>query len=108
MKRLVASLTIAIIVLSFVARFAGALSYRNQQYRTVTTARGEVVDVADGGVYRYSLRSLVTSGAPWDLVWLGIAIPVLAAACGLHLRGSVRGALIFVGILGSFLYKYLL
>jgi hypothetical protein len=73
------------------------LSYRHQQYRTISTARGEVVEVADAGVYRYSLRSLVTGGAPWDVVWLGIAIPALAVAFGLHRRGSVRGTLLFVG-----------
>jgi hypothetical protein len=108
MKRLITTLTIGIVMLSFVASLAGALSYRNQQYRTITTARGEVVEVADGGVYRYSLRSLITVGAPWDVVWLGLAIPVLAMAFGLHLRGSVRGTLLFVGVLASFLYKYLL
>src|SRR5262252_10429190 len=108
MKRLILTLTIGIIVLSFVASLAGALSYRNQEYRTVTTARGDLVEVADGGVYRHSLRSLVTGGAPWDVVWLVMAIPSLALACGLYLRGSLRGVLLFVGILGSFLYKYLL
>jgi hypothetical protein len=108
MKRLIAILTISIIVLSFVASLAGVLSLRNQQYRPVTTSRGDVVEVADGGVYRYSLRSLVTGGAPWDLVWLGLAIPVLAVAFGLHWRGSVRGTLLFVGTLASFLYKYVL
>jgi hypothetical protein len=108
MKRLIATLTIGILVLSFVASLAGALSYRHQQYRTITTARGEVVEVADAGAYRYSLRSLVTGGAPWDIVWLGIAIPVLAVALGLHRRGSVRGTLLFVGMLASFLYKSLL
>jgi hypothetical protein len=108
MRRLVASFTIAIIVLSSVASLAGALSYRNQQYRSITTAREEVVEVADAGVYRYSLRSLVTGGAPWDVVWLGVAIPALAVALGLHMRGSPRGTLVFVGTLASFLYKYLL
>ena len=88
MKRLIATLTIGILVLSFVASLAGALSYRNQQYRTITTARGEVVEVADGGVYRYSLRSLVTGGTPWDVVWLGLAIPILGVAFVLHARGS--------------------
>ena len=108
MKRLIATLTIGILVLSFVASLAGALSYAHQQYRTITTARGEVVEVADAGVYRYSLRTLVTGGAPWDVVWLGLAIPAFAVAFGLHRRGSVRGTLLFVGMLASFLYKYLL
>jgi hypothetical protein len=108
MRKFVVMLTIFIMVLSFVASLAGALSYRNERYRTVTTARGEVVEVADGGAYRYSLRSLVTRGAPWDVVWLGIAIPVLASALVLHMRGSLRGTLLFVGILASFLHKYLL
>src|SRR5262245_30732981 len=108
MKRLIATLTIGILVLSFVASLPGALSYHNDQFRTITTARGEVVQVAGGGVYRYSLRSLVTSGAPWDIVWLGIAIPILAVTFRLYARGSLRGTLLFVGMLASFLYKYVL
>lgn len=108
MRRLIATLTIGILVLSFAASLAGVLSYRHQQYRTTTTARGDVVEVADTGVYRYSLRSLVVGGTPWDVAWLGVAIPVLAMALGLYLRGSVRGTLLLVGVLGSFLYKYLL
>jgi hypothetical protein len=108
MKRLITTLTIGILVLSFAASLAGALSFRNQQYRIINTARGEVVEIADGGIYRYSLRSLVTGGAPWDVVWLGFAIPVLAGAFGLYRRGSLRGTLLFVGMLASFLYKYVL
>jgi hypothetical protein len=53
---------------------AGRVDRLGQQYRTITTARGEVVEVADAGVYRYSPRRLVTGGAPWDVVWLGLAV----------------------------------
>ncbi len=108
MRRLIVIFTTLIILLSFVASLAGALSYRNGQYRIVTTARGEVVEVADTGVYRYSLRSLVTGAAPWDIVWLGVAIPLLVLASVLQARGSARGTVLFVGAIASFLYKYLL
>ena len=41
------SLAISILALSFVASLAGVLSYRNKEYGTVTTARGDVVEVAE-------------------------------------------------------------
>ena len=72
MKKLIIVCTVLIVVLSFAASLAGAMSNRHHQYRMVTTARSEIVEVADAGVYRYSLRSLVTGGTPWDVVWLGV------------------------------------
>jgi hypothetical protein len=67
-----------------------------------------VVEVADGGVYRYSVRALVTAGTPWDVVRLLVGIPVLLASLIVHLRGSLRGTMLLVGSLASFLYQYLL
>ena len=63
MRRLVAICTVLVILLSLVASLAGTLSYGLEHYRTVTTSRGEVVEVADAGIYRYSVRALVTAAA---------------------------------------------
>ena len=68
----------------------------------------ETVEVQDAGVYRYSLRTLVTGGTPWDFVRLFVGIPVLVASFVLYLRGSLRGTVVFIGSLASFLYQYLL
>ena len=62
----------------------------------------------DAGIYRYSLRALGTAGTPWDVVRLLVGIPVLLVSFIFHLRGSLRGTVLFVGSLASFLYQYLL
>ena len=100
--------TVLIVLLSLAASLAGVLSYGHDRYRTVTTARVETVAVQDAGVYRYSLRTLVTGGIPWDFVRLFVGIPVLVASFVLYLRGSLRGTVVFIGSLASFLYQYLL
>lgn len=100
--------TILIVLLSLAASLAGALSYGHDRYRTVTTARVETVKVHDAGVYRYSLQTLVIAGTPWDFVRLFVGIPVLVASFVIYLRGSLRGTVVFIGSLASFLYQYLL
>ncbi len=100
--------TVLIVLLSLAASFAGTLSYRHDRYRTVTTARDETVEVQDAGVYRYSLRTLVTGGMPWDFVRLFVGIPVLITSFVFYLLGSLRGTVVFIGSLASFLYQYLL
>jgi hypothetical protein len=108
MRKLVIIFTLLLILLSVVASLTGALSYGQNRFRTFTTMRGEVVDVQDAGVYRNSLRVLVTSGIPWDIVTLLVGIPLLVVSFVLYLRGSLRGTALFIGGLTSFLYQYLL
>lgn len=60
------------------------------------------------GIYRYSLHALVTGGTPWDFVRLLVGIPLLLISFVLYLRGSLRGTVVFIGCLASFLYQYLL
>ena len=108
MRKIVVIFTCLIMLLSLGASLAGALSYGHERYQRFTTARGEIVEIAASGIYRYSLRALVTGGTSWDVVWLGVAIPVLLVAFALYLRRSARGTVLFVGSLASFLYKYLL
>ena len=62
MRKIVVIFTCLIMLLSFGASLAGALSYGHEWYQRFTTARGEVVAIADSGIYRYSLRALVTRG----------------------------------------------
>ena len=95
--------TVLIVLLSLAASLAGALSFGHDRYRTVTTARVETVALQDAGVYRYSLRTLVTAGTAWDFVRLFVGIPVLVASFVIYLRGSLRGTVVFIGSLASFL-----
>ena len=108
MKKLIVVFTILIMLLSLVASLAGSLSYGHNDYRTFTTARGETVQVQYAGIYRYSLQALVTGGTPWDFVRLLVGIPLLLVCFVLYRRGSLRGTVVFIGCLASFLYQYLL
>jgi hypothetical protein len=108
MKKLVVVFTILIVLLSLTASLAGAFSYGHDDYMSFTTARGETVQVQLAGIYRYSLQSLVTGGTPWDFVRLLVGIPLLLISFVLYLRGSLRGTVVFIGCLASFLYQYLL
>lgn len=108
MRRLVIVFTALIIVLSLAASIAGALSYWHDGYRTVTTVRGKTAKIQNAGVYRYSPRAFVTAGIPWDFTRLLVGIPVLLASFVLYLRRSLRGTVVFIGSLASFLYQYLL
>ena len=80
MRKLVILFTGLIVLLSLAASLAGALSYGHDRYRAFTTARGETVEVQDVGVYRYSVRGLVTGGTPWDFVRLVVGFPILVVS----------------------------
>ncbi len=108
MKTWMVIFTVLIILLSLGASLAGVFSYGHDDYRLFTSARNEVVQVQYAGIYRYSLRALVTGGTPWDLVRLLLGIPLLLISFILHLRGSLRGTILFAGSLISFSYQYLL
>jgi hypothetical protein len=106
MRRLIIVFTLLIILLSAVASVAGILG--PDGYRTVTSVRGESVEVQDAGIYRHSVRAFVLAGVSWDWTRLLLGIPVLFASLILYLRGSLRGTAVFIGSLASFLYQYLL
>lgn len=84
----------------------GVLSHGHYRYRPFTIARGELVEVQDAGIYRNSLRTPVTGGIPWDFVRLIVCIPLLLVSFVLYLRGSLRGTVLYIGSLASFLYQY--
>jgi len=105
-RRLIIVFTLLIILLSAVASVAGILG--PDGHRTVTSVRGESVEIQDAGLYRHSVRAFVIAGVPWDWTRLLLGIPVLFASFILHLRGSLRGTAVFIGGLASFLYQYLL
>jgi pimeloyl-ACP methyl ester carboxylesterase len=106
--KLVVVFTVILVALSLVVSISGVLSFGNDESQTITTARGEMLEVQDAGVYRYSPRAFVTAGIPWDFVRLLGGIPILLASFVFFLQGSLRGTAVFIGSLASFLYQYLL
>jgi hypothetical protein len=63
--------------------------------------------MATSGVYAYNAQRVVAEGVGWDVVTLFLAVPALLLAAPLVARGSFRGRLFAVGLLGYFLYQYL-
>jgi hypothetical protein len=108
MKRLIIIFTLIVIVLSAVTSVLGALTFRDSAYRTVESYRGETVEILDEGLYRYATTQIAGEGIAWDAVRIVLLIPVLIVSFVLYLKGSLRGALVFIGMLASFFYQYLL
>ncbi len=69
-----------------------------------TTLRGQTVQMYGRGLYRYDsyLKAPIFRGT--DAVTLFTGVPLLALSFLLYRRGSLRGALLLVGVLGFFLY----
>lgn len=70
-----------------------------------TTVRGDVVDVLTDGIYRFNGEAVATEGIGWDAVTLAI-VPVLVATLPALRRGSLRAALLTMGLLAYLLYQY--
>jgi hypothetical protein len=94
-------------VLAAIASALGVLARGSGEFITVTSVRGETYDMARSGVYAWNAQRVVAEGVGWDIVTLFVAVPALVLAARLVARGSFRGRLFAVGLLGYFLYQYL-
>lgn len=94
-------------LLAGVASVLGVFARGDGTFRTVTSARGEVYEIATNGVYANNGRQLVAEGIGWDAFTLTVAVPLLLIGAVLMARGSHRGALLAAGMLGYFAYMYL-
>jgi hypothetical protein len=70
------------------------------------TLRGDIVQIAGRGLYRYDVKLMAMGFQASDAVTLFLGIPTLIFSL-LHYRdGSVRGGLLLSGTLAYFLYNY--
>jgi len=67
-------------VLGAVAAALGVFGRGDGEYVTVTSARGEVYEMATSGVYAFNARPLVAEGVGWDVFTLVVVAPLLLAA----------------------------
>ncbi|MGQ1838690.1 hypothetical protein ACT4S2_09550 [Kocuria turfanensis] len=70
------------------------------------TVRGQTVEIAGRGLYRYDTVFTAAGSRATDLVTLVIGIPLLVGATVGWWRGSTRAGLVLLGGLGYFLYIY--
>jgi hypothetical protein len=73
---------------------------------TVITARGQPVQLAGGGLYRYDTVFTAANNTAVDAVVLAFGIPLVLRAWLQHRAGSPRGSLLLTGSLGYLLYVY--
>lgn len=102
-----AGLAAGVALLGGFAAALGTFARGDGSFVTVTSARGEIHEVATTGVYADNALQVVAEGIGWDVFTLIVAAPaLLIAAIGVW-RGSSRAALIATGLLGYFLYLHL-
>lgn len=108
MKKLIVCFTLLIIILATFASVIGVLNYQDLNFREFVTASGQPTEILTTGIYKYNTKVWVLGGMPWDLVRLVFGIPLLIISLMFYLRNSIRGTMIFIGVLFSFFYQYLL
>ena len=78
-----------------------------------STAAGESIQgkrfrYATTGIYKWNPELIVAEGAGWDAVTLFLAVPALLLALPGVSRGSLKARLFAIGVLGYFVYQYLM
>lgn len=82
------------------------MNYRTLNFESFVTASGEQIGILTKGIYKHNVKSWVLSGMPWDIVRLVLGIPLLILSFVFYLKGSLKAAMIFIGILFSFFYHH--
>lgn len=95
-----------IAILALIAAASGLLTHDNGRVYTVTSLRGQAVQIYGQGLYRYDTFLIGAGNRGTDAAVLFVEIPLLIVAALLYRRGSLRGGLLLTGSLGCFLYYY--
>ncbi|HET7839448.1 MAG TPA: hypothetical protein VFL04_06780, partial [Rectinemataceae bacterium] len=102
-----AGLCLAVALLAGMAAVFGVFFRGDGSSATAISVRGEQFDYATNGVYRYNAQRVVAEGVGWDVFTLFCAVPAMLACLPALARGSFRGRLFALGLLGYFFYQYL-
>jgi hypothetical protein len=98
-------LSALVAALAATAAAAGLIDQSGGAPLTVTTPRGETVQLYGQGLYRYEIVRDGIGFKGIDLFVLAAGVPLLLVATLLAHRGSLRGGLLLAGTLGYFLYN---
>ncbi|MGH2380695.1 MAG: hypothetical protein ACRDG7_05685 [Candidatus Limnocylindria bacterium] len=102
-----AALCAGVALLAGIASALGVFARGDGTVETVVNARGVAYEMITDGVYAYNGQRLVAEGIGWDVFTLFVAVPALLVATLFVARGSFRGRLFALGLLGYFFYQYL-
>lgn len=101
-------LGLVIALVTAVTAAAGLFLRGDGAFTPVVSVRGEQYDMLTTGVYAYNARRVIAEGIGWDIFTLVFAVPALLAALPSLARGSLRGRLFALGVLGYLFYQYLM
>ena len=99
-------LVLLIAMLALLSASLGLLTPGTGDPISLTTARGETVELWGQGLYRYDTPIGATGFLAADTITLALAIPILVISFILFRRGSLKGGLLLAGALSYFLYNY--
>lgn len=107
MRIATATLAVGVALLAALAAGLGVFARGDGTFVSVTSARGEVYEMATNGVYANSAKQLVAEGIGWDVFTLAVVAPALLIVAVAVARGSFGGTLMAAGLFGYFAYLYL-
>lgn len=107
-NKLLAGFCLVVAVIAGIAAAIGVLARGDGSSAEAVSIRGEHYSYATTGVYAHNAVRVVAEGVGWDAVTLFFAVPALLVAAWFVARGSLRGRLVAIGILGYFTYQYLM
>lgn len=102
----VVGLSVLIALLALVAAGTGLFYGDGGSPFTVTSLRGQPVEIYGQGLYRYDTLFQGAGNKGTDMVTLFLGIPLLVFSVLLYWRSSPRGGLLLMGALTWFLYTY--
>lgn len=100
-------LVVLIAVVASLAAATGILSSEGPGPFTITSIRGEQVEIYGRGIYRHMSAEVAPQGIAQDYVTLFIGVPLLVLSIFWAGKGSLRGRFLLAGVLGYFLVTYL-
>lgn len=100
------TLPLLIAVLAAAAALAGLFWPGGDGATTVTTYRGQEVEVYGRGLYADSSTFHGAGARGTDVVTLLIVVPMLVVGAAMHRRGSIRGTFLLAGALTWTFYAY--
>lgn len=104
---LIGTLCALIAILTVVATVGGIFSIGGEGAILFTSFRGEEVTLYGNGIYRDMPYEVAPQGIAQDFVSLFIAVPLMIVAFLWARRGSLRGRLMLLGVIGYLLLTYL-
>ncbi|MGA2547638.1 MAG: hypothetical protein ABSF43_13885 [Rectinemataceae bacterium] len=102
-----AALCLAVALMALAASGMGLFLRGDGSKASGTSVRGEQIEYAAKGIYKWNAQRIVAEGIGWDIVTFFLAAPAALVASVMVALGSYKGRLFAVGLLAYFAYQFL-